>query len=362
MIKVLHCELSYTSGGIENFLLNFTSQVNKEEFQFDFLTHWEKIATEYRFVEMGCNVYKAPKALFKYIKYVKKLLIEKKYDIIHIHKNSAANIVLPILAMKYSNAKIIVHSHNTKPNQDKFLTRLLHKINRRKLIKIADKKYACSELAANWLFGSCDNVTIINNGILVDKFKFNQEKRLSMREKYGIGFDSFVIGHVGGFREQKNHSFLVNVFYEYIKFNPNSYLMLIGGGRLKNQIVEQVKGLGISNKVIFVGVVDNTFDYYQAMDVIVMPSLWEGLPVSTIEAQTNGLKVLISDTSSRMCNITGLVDFISLDSVENWINKLRLLKTNDCRISPVDKIILNGFDVKTTTDRILNDYLTLVKE
>ena len=220
----------------------------------------------------------------------------------------------------------IAHSHSTT-NKKEHLRNFIKNILRLFSKKYATHYFACSELAGRWLFGdktfNKGEVTVINNAIELEKYKFNEQTRDSLRAKYGLT-NQFVIGHIGRFMSQKNHTFLIDIFYEVVKRQHNSKLLLIGDGPLYDEIVNKVHTLNLDDKVVFTGVKQNAYDYYNAMDVFVLPSLYEGLPVVGVEAQANGLPIVTSDTVTRDLNIAGGVDYLSLgETASFWAKTTR---------------------------------------
>ena len=273
-----------------------------------------------------------------------------------MHKNSAANILLPIMVKKYSHAKLIVHSHNTSPSSGSKIAIALHKLNRSRLYKLSDFRFACSDTAAEWMFGKDyqnKDVKIIKNGIIAQDYVYNPEVRTKMREQLGLT-GKFVIGHVGAFREQKNHKFLLKVFSELD--DPNAELVLVGDGPLKREVKAQAKKLGITNKIQFLGSRNDVNKLLQAFDVFVMPSLWEGLSISTIEAQASGLPLILSNKISRLTQITDDVEFISLYNIFDWVAAIEKVKDKFERKNNLPKIILNGYDIKKSSRKIYDTY------
>lgn len=340
MIRVLHSELQSNIGGIEAFLLNLTKTIDKTNLQFDFLMRGNNSYLETMLKDYGANIYKVPSGIINYYKFVKNILIKNDYDFVHVHKNSAANIVLPLMVKKYTNAKLIVHSHNTSPSSGSKIAIMLHKINRNKLMQLSDYRFACSDTAAEWMFGhdyKDEQVKIINNGIITKDYVYDPQMRKRMRRQLGLK-GKFVIGHVGAFREQKNHKFLLNVFS---KSNiPNAELVLVGDGILKEKIVAQAQELGIKNKIKFLGSRNDINEILQSFDLFVMPSLWEGLSVSAIEAQASGLQLILSENVSHSIKITPNVKFLNLNDIDSWIREIK------------SKVVDDKFDRKDETKAI----------
>ena len=299
MIRVLHSELQSNIGGIEAFLLNLTKTIDKTNLQFDFLMRGNNPYLENTLKNYGANIYKVPSGMSNYCRFVKNILVKNNYDFVHVHKNSAANIVLPLMVKKFTNAKLIVHSHNTSPSSGSKIAIMLHKINRNKLMQLSDYRFACSDTAAEWMFGddyTDKQVKIIKNGIITKDYVYDPKVREQMRQQLNLE-GKFVIGDVGAFREQKNHKFLLDIFSQLDI--PNAELVLVGDGNLREKIETRTKELGIQNKVKFLGSRNDINRVLQGFDLFVMPSLWEGLSVSAVEAQASGLRLILSKNVSH---------------------------------------------------------------
>ena len=360
MINVLHSELENNIGGIETFLINLTKSINDKDIHFDFLMRGSNSYIEKEILSTGATIYKVPNNLLKYYFFIKKLLLKKQYDYVHVHKNSSANILLPMMVKKYSNARLIVHSHNTNPSNGSKFVIFLHNFNKKYLIRLSDYRFACSDKAAIWMFGNnykALDVNIIKNGIIARNYDFNSKIRTKIREYLDIKND-FVIGNIGAFRKQKNHQFLIKMFSKLSI--PNKKLVLVGVGPLEEQIKPQVKELGIQNKVLFLGKREDVPDLLQAFDVFVMPSLWEGLSVSAIEAQASGLPLLLSDKVSKLTRLSNDVKFLPLDDLAAWDNSLIKINDNFIRRSTLKTIISQGYDI-TNSARILTNFYKVKK-
>lgn len=355
MLRVLHSELQSNIGGIESFLLNLSRCINMRNIQFDILMNGQNHYLERELSSLGVKVHHVPSGIINYFKYVKRLLKESNYDFVHIHKNSAANPVLSYIVKKYTDAKLIIHSHNTKPNNGSSLGIILHNLNKNKLNKLSDYNLACSNTAAKWMFNkSCKNVHIVKNGISVQNYMFDLNVRRKYRKELNLN-DMFVITNVGAFRKQKNHEFLLDLFAQLNI--PNKKLMLVGDGKLKKTLEDRAKNLGIQDKVLFLGSRNDIANLLQASDLFVMPSLWEGLSIAAIEAQTNGLKVLVSTELPKDCKITSNVEFLSLDNKNSWIKEIeKMVNTKVNRKNVAEDIQKAGYDMQVTAEQLERIY------
>ena len=298
-MKILFWELASRHGGIESFLLTFQKDSTKNLFDNTYVT--KSIESEYIncFKEYGGKIVDISekckfRSIFKVIS-----LLKQDYDVIYFNKNSFANVIYIYLA-KIINRKaiLVIHSHNTAPTRDKWYLYWLHRINKPIVNSFIDIKLACSEVAYNWLFykNDYDLEKIIPNGIIIDKFLFDIKMRNKIRNELMIADDDILVGNVGNFKKQKNHEYFINLA-KNTKDRKIKYL-LIGDGILFNEIKAKAIEENL-NAILFLGNVENVCDYYNAMDIFMMPSFFEGLPIVALEAQTNGLKCLLSDTISR---------------------------------------------------------------
>ena len=200
------------------------------------------------------------------------------------------------------------------------------------------------------------NVAILHNAVDLDVFFSKSEERKKVRKEFGISNSTIVIGHIGRFMTQKNHTFLLDIFAEFHKKHSNSVLLLVGTGELEQQIKEKIKALNLENHVKFAGVRSDIPDVLSAMDAFVLPSFYEGMPNVIIEAQATGLPCIISDTITREADITGLVKYMSLQtSAQEWADNVAK-SINTERADTKEDFIKNGYDIKS----VANDFVKLV--
>lgn len=364
-IKILHFELDKNIGGIESFLYNIYRQIDKSMFQFDFVTRYDSPAWENELKQLGANIYKVRQYnnLFHYMNDIDEIL-KKGYDIVHVHKNSAANILPFYVFLKYPYLKVVVHSHNTSPSVGG-VSKFLHYMNRSLLWNFADSHLACSNLAGEWLYGKGKKYDVIRNGVETQRYLFSKDNYRLIRKEFNIPDGAYVIGHIGRFTEQKNQRYLIDLFNIICRKKENAYLVFIGDGILKEGCETYVKELGISTKVRFLGVRNDVPILLQAIDTLVMPSLYEGLPIVAIEAQAAGVNLFLSDTISSEVQITENVGWFSLtDNKENIANellKINLLSVAERQIMNI-KVIASGYDTNDTVSFLSSFYLTLCKD
>lgn len=288
-------------GGLTTVAMNYYRNIDHSAFQIDFASTNEcpQILEE----ELRANnsrYYKLPNRTTSPLSYMKKLRnICREYDAVHIHGNSATTVLELIPARLAGVEKRIVHIHNTKCDHS-FAHRLLYPLMK---LNMTDA-IACSGAAGEWIFKD-GNFIVLNNAIDLSKYSYNETSRRMIRKKYNIDMDSLVVGHVGKIVEQKNHLFLIDVFKKITENNEKARLLLVGDGVMRNTVEEKIKTMNMENKVIFAGMHESAAKFLSAMDMIVFPSLWEGLPLSLLEAQANGLPCIASDVITSEVNMGG---------------------------------------------------------
>ena len=244
--------------------------------------------------------------------------------------------------------------HTAQVQRDPCYTKYFHLF----LNAVTTQKFACSQEAGTWLFGENERnkLIVINNAIDSKKYEYSPQKALAIRKNLGVSND-FVLLHVGRFNAVKNHTFLIDIFEEVLKRNPNSRLILVGDGDLKADIEDKINQRNLTDRVKCLGLRNDIPDLMQAADVFVMPSLHEGLPVSLIEAQSSGLPCIVSDTVTKETDITGLLTFVSLNEpVQKWAERIIPVSKSTSREKTEKRIIQSGFDSKELAYTLENFY------
>jgi len=367
IIRIAQVVGKMNNGGVEAVIMNYYRNIDHSKIQFDFIVDSDsEIPQKEEIKKLGGNIiFVSPyQNIFKYIKELKKIFSENKYQIVHSHLSTLN--LFPLYAAKKAKVKVrISHNHSTA-GKGEFKRNLL-KYALRPFAKIYPTHYfACGEHAGRWLFGNktfnCGKVTVINNAIDIDKFIYNQDIRNTVRK--GLGLENkIVIGHVGRFVSAKNHFKILDVFNEIYHQNASSILILIGEGPLENAVINKVNELGLGDAVKFLGVRKDVYRIMQAMDVFLLPSLYEGFPVVGIEAQAAGLLCFLSDTISTEAKIIKKTTFISLEKPSNeWaeiiINKLKNEKRKDC----YNEIRNNSFEIHKETKKLEEMYFDLLNK
>lgn len=365
-IRIAQIIGKWVGGGVEAVVMNYYRNIDRSKIQFDFICDNDSTNIPYEEIEsLGGRVILIPpyQKLISYQKKLRKILKENNYKIVHSHINTLS--VFPLYAAKKVGIPIrIAHSHSTT-NKREWKKNLLKQLLRPFSKKYATHYFCCSELAGRWLFGNKEydkgNVYLLNNAIDIDKFKYNEKIRKEVRTELGIKDDTLVIGHIGRFVEQKNHDFLIDIFKEVHDKNKNSILILVGQGPLMNDIKEKVKKLNIEDNVVFLGQRSDANRLYQAFDIFLLPSLYEGLGMVLIEAQVSGLPCIASTEVPIVAKITNNLDFIDINKIDEWVDKIifvSIKNRKDCSIEADN----NNYDIKKMVKSLESKYLTYIKE
>lgn len=359
--RVLQVLASLDRGGAETMIMNIYRNIDRAKLQFDFVVNEQRkeYAYESEIKELGGRIYRVPRyTLGNYLSYKqawKRLLCEHpEWLIIHGHHTSSAFIYLRVA--KSLNRITISHSHIAGGEHS--VKSYLKVIMRYPLRYMADYLFACSKSAAIWMYGKhSHSAYIINNAIDAEKFVFNKNMRKDKRKELQIE-DKFVIGHVGRFHIQKNHKFLIDIFKEVHDRNRDSVLLLVGDGDLRQSIEEKVNNLGLADNVIFTGVRSDIPELFQAMDVFVFPSLYEGLGIVAVEAQAAGLHCIVADTIPKEAYVTDLVEKEYLKtSKELWAERILKYAKGYDRRNTYEQIKSSGYDIEETSNWLEEFYL-----
>jgi glycosyltransferase involved in cell wall biosynthesis len=325
-VRVLHVVTIMNRAGLETMLMNYYRTIDRTKVQFDFLVHRaEKGDYDDEIKKLGGRIYRFDpitiKSMPNYKKKMMKLLKNHpEYRVVHSHLDALS--ALPLAAAKKAKVPLrIAHSHNT--GFDKNAKIIMRYIAKHFIRLYATHYFGCSRDAIVFMFGkTIKEYKVINNAINVDDFRFDNSKRNKVRKDLGLG-DSFTLGHVGRFSYPKNHEFLIDIFYSVYKQDNNATLLLVGSGHGESEIKKKVAQLKLEENVKFLGLRSDIASIMQAMDVFVMPSRFEGLPVVSIEAQASGLPCVFSDVVTKDLDITGLCEFVSLDNnADAWARRI----------------------------------------
>lgn len=362
MIRVLQVVNIMDRAGLETMLMNYYRNIDHSQVQLDFLTHRDTSGSyEKEIQDLGGSVYRAPRlypqnypAYFYFMS--KFFLMHPEYKIVHSHIDTMS--AFPLYAAKRAEIPCrIGHSHSSKLDRDaklpiKYAAKLL-------MPYVANIYCACGDKAGRFMYGD-RAVKIIPNAIDVNRFAYDENVRTAVRKKLGIE-NHFVIGHVGRYYYVKNQTFLLEIFKEIKDKKSNVMLLLVGKGEDKAMLQQKVSNLGLQDNVLFLIDRSDVNELYQAMDVFVMPSLFEGLPVVGVEAQANGLPCLFSDKISQEVLLTEQASMMSLEqSPGDWATKILTLKRNkeqDC----LKQLNEKGYNVCVEAKKLMSWYMELAK-
>lgn len=366
-IRVLNVTRVFKAAGIESFIMNVYRNIDRTKVQFDFLVMsnepsdydeeiqllgGRKYAINVNANNTFVRIQKEAKAFYKF-------LCEHEYKIIHVHYTTPLRAPYLLSAKKAGVPVRIYHSHSAKVSGKSKVKLLIYNYYRKRISKWATDWFACSEVAAEWMYEKqlikSGKVYVVYNGIDTKRFSYNSSVRERIRKQMNLE-DSFVVMHTGRFLPQKNHIFIIDVFKEIVKKEPNAKLFLLGTGDLLNEVQDKVQKFGLEDKVYFLGVKKNVEDYLSAADCYIMPSLYEGLPVAVVEAECSGLPCILSTNITREVALTENVEFLSLnETIDTWANAV-IRRVGMYRDNNAEKIVEKGYDVESVSRKLQNFY------
>lgn len=362
-------------GGQESFVFGVIDKIDMTDLQIDCLTAYDCRSEKYRSLveKQGGEVYTLDlpftpgKSRQNIRKPFREFLKSHHYDIVHIHSGSISVLaIMSEVADKAGVKKVIVHSHATGFS-DSLKHRAIRYVGSIFMRKHVDYYLACSIKAAQWKFEPefVNQALIVRNGVDIEKFVFNQEKRMEWRNNLRFAPDHYVIGHVGRFTREKNHAFIIQLFEKLHSKSENAMLLLVGDGELKSEIEELAQKKDLTDWIVFAGSVSNVSDYLQAMDAFILPSLYEGLPVSAIEAQAAGLPIVVSETVTKEIDVTGNVCFLPIKDIDAWVDELyrrtfsRTANRNNT--DTISKIKKSGFSIEQAANELRQIYCKTIQ-
>lgn len=353
-MKRLLCLLSnMNTGGAETFLMKVYRTLDKTRYQMDFCIHVEdKCDYEDEILSMGGRIFRIPpksKNAKEFKRRLTKLISEHHYRyVLKITSNAAGFWDLKI-AKKAGAERTIARSSNSGDGTSR-LQLMIHRVAGVLWKKYADIRIAPSDLAAKYTFGKRSvkkgEVGVLNNGLDLDEFRFDEESRLRIRKELSAAENTTVLGHIGRFNTQKNHAFLIRIFAAYLKSDPDAILVLVGVGDLEKDIRRQIENAGVSDKVRLLGLRSDIPALMSAFDVFVLPSLYEGMPNTVIEAQACSLPCVLSDTITRQADLSGQLRYLPLADEAKWVEEISLAAA-DSRIGAD----LSAYDIHSVTNQ-----------
>ncbi|MDY3060765.1 MAG: glycosyltransferase family 1 protein [Fusobacterium sp.] len=363
-IRILQITGGMNMGGIENFIMNIYRNIGRDRVQFDFLIHQEeKQIFEDEIISLGGKVFRIPSlgkvGHFKYIKGLREFFqSHQEYKIVHSHYNTISGIILR--EAKKCGIKVkIAHSHTSYPKY-RFIESIYKNYSKNLINRNTEERYACSQKAGEWLYGKIENFKVINNGIDPKEYKFNERIRKNIRNELKTKDNEILIGHVGRFSPEKNHEFIIDVFKELYSKNNKYRLVLVGTGDTEDKIKEKVKNLNLQEVINFLGVRKDVKNLLQGFDIFLLPSIFEGLPVTLVEAQGAGLKCFISDTVTKEIDLEcGLTEFISLGKASKEWAEIIDKNREYIRKDTIDSLRVHGYDMTENAKNLENRYIEL---
>lgn len=363
MKRVLIVGFTENLGGVERLISSYYKEINHNKLQFDFLINVEKVPFRDEIEKLGGRFFVIPRKTKDYVGY-KKGLKEffnnhaKEYIAFWFNSNSLANLDYLVYAYRYKIKKRIVHSHNTMETRG-IAYKMFHYINKGKAKRMATDYWACSLNAGKFFFDEdivkSNKFRVINNAINLCDFCFNEGKRSDWRKKIGIDDNVTLYGNIGRLSYQKNHEFLIRTFKNLVSKHKNVRLIIVGTGELEENIKKQIKDLKLENYINLMGRQYDIPGILQAVDVFVMPSRYEGLPIAAIEAQAAGLPCILSDTVTKEVKFLDTCKYESIASEDKWTLAMekaaKMSRSNDC--TAIKKA---GFDIEEETAK-LEEYL-----
>ena len=368
IIRVLHITEMLSAAGIESFIMNMYRNIDRHKVQFDFLVlRNEKEFYDDEIKNLGGKKYFVHSnfkntwlRILDESRQIESFLKKHPYEIVHIHYTTPLRAPYLLAAKKADVPTRIYHAHSATVSGKSKLKLLVYEYYRKRIMEWGTTWFACSKAAAKWIFPKdlieSKKVKVVYNGIDINRFKYDEKKRVAMRHELGLK-NEFVLIHTGRFIEQKNQEFVLDIFKEIKKQYSHAKMIFLGTGDLLKKTEDKAQKLGLQKDVLFLGVKTNVEDYLCAADCYVMPSLYEGLPVAAIEAQCSGLPSIVSTNITREVVLTDNTELISLDvPVSEWSEKI--LKYKDLtRIDGSQIVAKKGYDVQAVARWLEGYYL-----
>lgn len=360
-IRVAQVVGKMAGGGVEQVVMNYYCHIDRSRVQFDFIVDSDSTLVPREEIEsLGGRIFEVPpyQRVLAYQRALARLFRERRWPIVHSHVNALS--VFPLRAAKRAGVPVrIAHSHSTAgkgepaKNAVKCILRRLSNV-------YPTHRMACSRYAGEWLFGKGAEFEVVYNAIDLSRFAFDAEARARARADLGLAGSQFAVGHVGRFMPQKNHRFLIEAFAELARLRPDAVLLLVGSGEAEAVVEGWAAERGVADKVLSLGQRDDVDRLYQAFDVFALPSLYEGLPLVSVEAQAAGLPCFLSDRITREVDVTGAVRFLPIDDPSAWATAFSEVtpgaRVDVCRGDFAD------YDIECAAKRLAARYLGLAEE
>lgn len=354
--KVLVFGITDLPGGVESVIMNYFRNIDRNKIQFDFLCNTKIVAYEDEIKKLGGNIYRiTPRSenAAKFKQDMKEFFEKNKgeYSAIWVNVCSLANIEYLKYARKYGIEKRVIHSHNSQ-NMDSFVRGILHKINRFFIEDYATDFWSCSNVASKWFYNNriikSDKYRIIKNAIDYDRFSFKENICKEYKHKLNVEY-KIVVGNIGRLHFQKNQLFLIDVFKELYEIDNRFEMLIVGDGEERQNIVNKINDMNLKEQIQVLGIRPDVADVMQSFDVLLFPSLFEGLPLVLLEAQANGLKIFASDTITKDIKLSENLKFISLNKTpKEWAQIIydEFKKNGFERVNNYERMLNSGYEIK----------------
>lgn len=364
MKKILHVIAGMNAGGMETMIMNYYRNIDRNKYKFDFLINEpNECFYEKEILKLGGKIYRVPFQRENYIKnhkMVKDIIKNNHYDAIHEHQGITYYYPLKC-AKKYGIKNRIVHNHGINRNFLKYLKLYNNFYAKKRICSLGNNFVCCSDEVSSHIFDKASvekrgGYTILPNSINVRKYTFNKRKRKEVRDKFSLGNNKVFI-HIGTFTAPKNHIFLIEMFKEHLDRRPNDKLLLIGDGPLKEEINKKVINYDLYNNILFLGTRNNISDFLSAADVMLFPSLYEGIPLTLIEAQASGIPIIGSTNIDINSSVSDLIKFVDLNDKNKWLEfMLSSMNEDKKRINYNDIVYKSRFSIDESVKILENIY------
>lgn len=361
---MLHVMNGADRGGIQSVVLNYYKYIDREQFQFDIVIPQGKsrvIVPE--FEKLGGTCYELPPKgsnPIGYIRELRKLIKRNGYNIVHVHQHSSC--YFPLFVAWFCGVKCRVAQCHSYMVGESFSTKIKRYIGIALNDLSSNLRFACTNQAASHLFGrsrSLVPVTILPNGVEPENFPFSEQSRLEARKELGIDDKTLVYGIVGRMTPEKNHHYLIDILKEILKIRKDVRLLLVGDGPLRKELTDYAKKSGVDDYAIFAGKRPDLLNMLCAMDVFTLPSIYEGSPVSAVEAAANGLPVVLSSSITKDLQFLSNIEYIDIDnlSCDKWARTINDFAGKGRESNAVEIINKNGFNVRAISKKLEESYL-----
>lgn len=362
-IRVAHIMGKMLGGGVEAVVMNYYRNIDHSRVQFDFIVDSDSTRVPRDEIKsLGGRVFEVPpyQSLLAYRKSLLELYRHEQWSIVHSHINALS--VIPLQVAKKAGVPVrIAHSHSAA-GKGEHARNAMKAVLRRFSNIYPTHRFACSRHAGDWLFGQSAPYELMYNAIELDNFFFNPDARINMRANLGLSDSEYVIGHVGRFVQTKNQGFLIDAFEDTLSRRADCVLCFVGTGKDENAVKNMVAERKLNDRVLFLGQREDVNCLYQAFDMFVLPSLYEGLGLAGIEAQAAGLPCIFSNRITKEANLTGECQYLPINCAKTWAIALATQnKRSDLQRTEINRTAFLHYDITTQSARLTERYLELYK-